>query len=383
MSIDGVGFAAELIKCPSVTPRDAGALDVLQKALEGLGFLCTRLPFEEEGTARVDNLYARYGTTEPHLCFAGHTDVVPIGDEEAWQEGPFAGKIADGILWGRGAADMKGAIAAFVSAVSDYVEVMPSQKGSISLLITGDEEGPSINGTIKMLQWLEQNNETIDDCIVGEPTNPHMIGEMMKIGRRGSVNGIVTVNGTQGHVAYPDRADNPVPHLMRLMQALSTPKIDRGSEHFQPSHLEVTSFDVGNPTTNIIPARAQARFNIRYNDLWSKATISAWIEETLAHAVDDCDMGLELIHSGEAFLTEPGFLTDMMRTVIEDVTGHKADLSTTGGTSDARFISKYTRVVEFGLVGETMHQINERVRVSDMHVLTEIYGKILKAYFHA
>ena len=284
---------------------------------------------------------------------------------------------------GRGAADMKGAIAAFVAAVADFIETSAPERGSISLLITGDEEGPSVNGTVKMLQWLANNNIQIDDCIVGEPTNPHSMGEMVKIGRRGSVNGVVTVNGKQGHVAYPHRADNPVPHLLRLMQALSDAEIDQGSEHFQPSNLEVTSFDVGNATTNVIPAKAQARFNIRYNDLWSRDTINAWIEKTLAEAVQGCDMDLKLVHSGESFLTETGALTDIISDAITSVTGKEADLSTTGGTSDARFISQYARVVEFGLVGETMHQVDERVRTADIEALTQIYGKILTAYFQA
>ncbi|MGC6475548.1 MAG: succinyl-diaminopimelate desuccinylase [Parvibaculales bacterium] len=382
MPINPVSFAADLIRCPSVTPRDAGALDVLQQALETLGFDCTRLPFEEDGTARVDNLYARYGSGAPHFCFAGHTDVVPVGDAEAWQEDPFAGTIKDGALWGRGAADMKGAIAAFVAAAERVIANTPI-KGSISLLITGDEEGPSVNGTIKMLKWLEEQGQTIDDCLVGEPTNPKQMGDMVKIGRRGSVNGVVTVTGKQGHVAYPDRADNPVPHLMRLMNALQNTPIDEGSEHFQPSNLEVTSFDVGNATTNVIPAIAQARFNIRYNDLWTRDTISNWIEETLESQRDDCDMRLELIHSGESFLTETGPLTDMIAQAIHDVTGREADLSTTGGTSDARFISKYCRVVEFGLVGQTMHQVDEHVQTSDIETLTEIYNRILGAYFAA
>lgn len=382
MPINPVSFAAELIRCPSVTPRDAGALDMLQQALETLGFDCTRLPFEEDGTARVDNLYARYGTGAPHFCFAGHTDVVPVGDADAWQEDPFAGTIKDGALWGRGAADMKGAIAAFVAA-AERVIASTAVNGSISLLITGDEEGPSVNGTIKMLKWLEEQGQTIDDCLVGEPTNPKQMGDMVKIGRRGSVNGVVTVTGKQGHVAYPDRADNPVPHLMRLMSALQNTPIDDGSEHFQPSNLEVTSFDVGNATTNVIPAVSQARFNIRYNDLWTRDTISNWVEETLETARNGCDMSLELIHSGESFLTQTGPLTDMIAQAIQDVTGRQADLSTTGGTSDARFISQYCRVVEFGLVGQTMHQVDEHVHTSDIETLTEIYSRILTAYFAA
>lgn len=381
MSLDPIQFAAHLIRCPSVTPVDAGALDLLQTTLESLGFVCTRLPFEEEGTARVDNLYAQLGTHAPNFCFAGHTDVVPAGDVEGWSKDPFAGTVADNLLWGRGAADMKGAIAAFVVAAERYLTENSTPAGSISLLITGDEEGVGVNGTVKMLQWLEAQGHTIDDCMVGEPTNPQQLGEMIKIGRRGSLNGIVTVTGTQGHVAYPDQADNPVPHLLRLMNALSDTHLDDGTEHFQPSNLEVTSFDVGNATTNVIPAMAQARFNIRYNDSWRRETISAWIEETLEAVRDKANMSLELIHSGESFLTPTGDFTDLVSHAVETVTGRKPELSTTGGTSDARFITNYARVIEFGLCGQTMHKVDERVPVSDIEQLTQIYTEILNSYF--
>jgi succinyl-diaminopimelate desuccinylase len=385
MTFDPVNFAADLIRCPSVTPADAGALDLLQAELEKLDFVCTRLPFQEDDTARVDNLYARLGTAAPHLCFAGHTDVVPVGDAEGWQQDPFGGTIADGKLWGRGAADMKGAIAAFVGAVAGYLEQHGEPAGSISFLITGDEEGPSVNGTIKMLDWLAAKGEVIDDCIVGEPTNPTRLGEMAKIGRRGSVNGVVTVTGTQGHVAYPHLAENPVPHLVQLMAALTAAQLDDGTEHFQPSNLEITSIDVGNPATNVIPALAQGRFNIRYNDIWDRQSISTWIEETLQKAHQDmngaAEFELALNHSGDAFLTPTGALSDLVSQAVETVTGSKPELSTSGGTSDARFIKNHARVIEFGLAGKTMHKVDEHVPVADIEALAKIYQEIISGYF--
>ncbi|MGB0343019.1 MAG: succinyl-diaminopimelate desuccinylase [Parvibaculales bacterium] len=381
MSIDAVAFAAELIRCPSVTPEDAGALDVLQAALEKLGFACTRLPFEEDGTAPVDNLYARLGTQGPHLCFAGHTDVVPVGAADDWQVDPFAGEIRDQALWGRGAADMKGSIAAFVAAIAAYIEANGAPDGSISLLITGDEEGPSINGTRKMLGWLQQQNEIIDDCIVGEPTNPDVLGDMIKIGRRGSVNGVVTVTGTQGHVAYPHLAENPVPQLTAMMTHLAQTPLDEGSTHFQPSNLELTGFDVGNMTTNVIPAQAVARFNIRYNDHWTAQTVSEWIGARLDESAGVSGYQLDLSHTGDCFLTEPGPFVEQLSAAIEEVTGRMPQLSTTGGTSDARFIKDICRVVEFGLVGKTMHKVDERVPVDDIRQLVEIYRLVLNSYF--
>ncbi len=381
MSLDPVEFAARLIRCPSVTPAEAGALDLLQSQLESLGFVCTRLPFEEDGTEPVDNLYARFGTQGPHICFAGHTDVVPVGAENDWQVDPFAGEIREQALWGRGAADMKGAIAAFVAAVDNFIAGQQSIAGSISFLITGDEEGPSINGTRKMLGWLEQQGEVIDDCVVGEPTNPDVLGDMIKIGRRGSVNGVVTVTGTQGHVAYPHLADNPVPQLIAQMAHLSAAQLDDGTEHFQPSNLEVTSIDVGNMTTNVIPASVTARFNIRYNDTWNADTISAWIKQQLDDGAGNAGYELELFHTGDCFLTEPGAFTESLSAAVEEVTGRAPVLSTSGGTSDARFIKDMTRVVEFGLVGKTMHQVDERVPVDDIRQLAKIYEKLLSGYF--
>lgn len=391
MQIDPVNFAAELIRCPSVTPSDAGALDLLEKVLTEIGFTCTRLPFQEPDTARVDNLYARLGDAAPHICFAGHTDVVPVGAADNWQKDPFSGDISDDKLWGRGAADMKGAIAAFVAATADYLSQNGKPKGSISLLITGDEEGPSVNGTIKMLDWLSTQQEVIDDCIVGEPTNPETLGEMIKIGRRGSVNTTVTIEGIQGHVAYPHRAANPVPHLVQLLERLITAKLDDGTPHFQPSNLELTGFDVGNAVTNVIPALAQARFNIRYNDIWSRDTITDWINENLNAAHDALNnaidgenkfsLTVDINHSGEAFLTPTGTLSELAVGAVEKTLGMTPKLSTSGGTSDARFIKDHARVIEFGLVGKTMHKVDEHVRVNDIQSLTKIYQEILSGYF--
>ena len=391
MQIDPVNFAAELIRCPSVTPADAGALDLLEKVLTEIGFTCTRLPFQEPNTARVDNLYARLGDAAPHICFAGHTDVVPVGAADNWQKDPFSGEISDDKLWGRGAADMKGAIAAFVAATADYLSQNGKPKGSISLLITGDEEGPSVNGTIKMLDWLSTQQEVIDDCIVGEPTNPETLGEMIKIGRRGSVNTTVTIEGIQGHVAYPHRAASPVPHLVQLLERLITAKLDDGTPHFQPSNLELTGFDVGNAVTNVIPALAQARFNIRYNDIWSRDTITDWINENLNAAHDALNnaidgenkfsLTVDINHSGEAFLTPTGTLSELAVSAVEKTLGMTPKLSTSGGTSDARFIKDHARVIEFGLVGKTMHKVDEHVRVNDIQSLTKIYQEILSGYF--
>lgn len=391
MQIDPVNFAAELIRCPSVTPSDEGALDLLEKVLTEIGFTCTRLPFQEPDTSRVDNLYARLGDAAPHICFAGHTDVVPVGAADNWQKDPFSGDISDDKLWGRGAADMKGAIAAFVAATADYLSQNGKPKGSISLLITGDEEGPSVNGTIKMLDWLSTQQEVIDDCIVGEPTNPETLGEMIKIGRRGSVNTTVTIEGIQGHVAYPHRAANPVPHLVKLLERLITAKLDDGTPHFQPSNLELTGFDVGNAITNVIPALAQARFNIRYNDIWSRDTITDWINENLNAAHDALNnaidgenkfsLTVDINHSGEAFLTPTGTLSELAVGAVEKTLGMTPELSTSGGTSDARFIKDHARVIEFGLVGKTMHKVDEHVRVNDIQSLTKIYQEILSGYF--
>ena len=384
--IDPVEFASALIKRPSVTPADAGALDTLQHELEGMGFVCKRYTFGEGTTgknARVENLYARLGTEAPNFCFAGHTDVVPAGDEAKWAQDPFAGQIKNGELLGRGAADMKGAIAAFVGAVSDLLSTGWTSNGSISFLITGDEEGPALNGTKKLLAAIERDGEKIDHCLVGEPTNPNEMGEMVKNGRRGSFNADITVTGKQGHVAYPHRAVNPVPTLLGILGMLQSRHLDDGSEFFQPSNLEITTVDVGNPTENMIPETARARFNIRFNVAHSGASLTEWLEGILEDAREGFDgtVEIEIRVSGESFLTPPGKLTDILQDATEAVTGRRPELSTSGGTSDARFITNYAPVAEFGLVGATMHQVNERVDVADITTLTAIYKDVLKRYF--
>jgi len=380
--IDPVEFAAALIKRPSVTPADAGALDTLQHELEGMGFVCKRYPFGE-GAARVDNLYARLGTQAPNFCFAGHTDVVPAGDIAKWAMDPFAGQVENGQLMGRGAADMKGAIAAFVGALSELLSSGWSPDGSISFLITGDEEGPAINGTKKLLFAIEQEGEKIDHCLVGEPTNPTEMGEMVKNGRRGSFNADITVTGRQGHVAYPHRGINPVPTLLGVLGMLQSRHLDDGSEFFQPSNLEITTVDVGNPTENMIPETARARFNIRFNVAHSGASLTDWVEGILEDAREGFagTIEIEIRVSGESFLTPPDKLTDILQDATEAVTGRRPELSTSGGTSDARFITNYAPVAEFGLVGATMHQVNERVDVADITTLTAIYKDVLKRYF--
>jgi len=380
--LDPVEFASALIKRPSVTPTDAGALDTLQAALEGMGFICTRYPFGE-GEARVDNLYARLGTKAPNFCFAGHTDVVPAGDTSKWTQNPFAGEVKDGQLLGRGAADMKGAIAAFVGAVSDLLSSDWTPNGSVSFLITGDEEGPAINGTKKLLVAIAEAGEVIDHCLVGEPTNPNQMGEMVKNGRRGSFNADITVTGKQGHVAYPHLGINPVPTLLGILGVLQSRHLDDGSEFFQPSNLEITTVDVGNPTENMIPETAKARFNIRFNVAHSGASLTKWLQGILEDARQGFDgtIDIEIRVSGESFLTPPGKLTDILQDAAETVLGHRPKLSTSGGTSDARFITNYAPVAEFGLVGATMHQVNERVDVADIVTLTAIYKDVLQRYF--
>ena len=376
---DPLAIAVELIRCPSVTPAEAGSLGVLEKYLEPLGFRCERMRFSAEGTPDVDNLYARIGTEAPHFCFAGHTDVVPVG--EAWTVDPFAAEIKDGRLYGRGAADMKSAVAAFAAAAERIVR--GGFKGSISLLITGDEEGPSINGTVKMLHALAERGETIDHCLVGEPTSVERLGDMAKIGRRGSINGWLTVNGTQGHVAYPHLADNPVPRLLEMLRRLDAHVLDEGTDHFQPSNLEITSVDVGNSATNVIPGSARAVFNIRFNDLHTGASLDQWMR-SICDAVT-AEMGgsytLKTVTSGEAFLTAPGDFSALIEGAIERVTGRRPELSTTGGTSDARFIRAYAPVVEFGLPNATMHKADENAGIDEISQLADVYEEILRGYF--
>ena len=379
--IDAVDLARDLIRCPSVTPAEGGALDQLQQTLEGLGFDCHRLNFADTDTPDVDNLYARRGADGPNFCFAGHTDVVPTGPLEEWSSEPFAAEVRDGFLYGRGAVDMKSAIAAFVSAASRVME-KGSLDGSVSLLITGDEEGPAINGTRKMLDWLRERDERIDVCLVGEPTNPAEVGDMMKIGRRGSMNSILTVHGAQGHVAYPHLADNAAHRLVRMLESLTRDPLDEGNEHFQPSSLQITSIDIGNPTENVIPGSAEARFNIRFNDMHSSASLTEWLHERLDDAAggrDQYDLSIRV--SGESFLFPPGEFSDLISGSIETVTGRRPELSTTGGTSDARFIKDYCPVAEFGLVSQTMHKVDERCSLDDIRTLTDIYETILSRFF--
>ncbi len=379
---DPVDLTRQLIQCPSVTPLDAGALDVVEDHLAALGFVCTRYPFGE-GEDRVDNLYARFGDQAPNFCYAGHTDVVPPGDLTRWSAEPFAASIRDGQLWGRGAADMKGSIAAFIAAVTRLIQSGWGPGGSISFLITGDEEGPAINGTDKLLQAITETGEVIDHCLVGEPTNPDQLGDMIKNGRRGSLNAKVTVSGVQGHVAYPHRASNPIPPLVTFLSHLQERHLDGGNDFFQPSNLEVTSIDVANPAHNVIPETARAQFNIRFNTEHRGDELKAWIEKEAAavEAAHECRIELDLRVTGEAFLTEPSAFTTLVQDSVELVTGRRPDLSTSGGTSDARYITHYAPVVEFGLVGATIHQIDERVDVADIETLTEIYTQILQAYF--
>lgn len=375
MAIDPIKLSQELIRCPSVTPIDAGALDVLEKALTEIGFECTRLPFSEKGTPDVDNLFARLGTGAPHVCYAGHTDVVPAGDLNDWKYDPFEAAIEDGIMYGRGTSDMKCSIAAFVAAASEIKDF----NGSISLLITGDEEGPAINGTVKMLKWLEENGHVPDYCIVGEPTNAEQIGDMMKVGRRGSLNGVLTVRGIQGHVAYPHLAKNPIPELIRIADILTNASLDQGNEFFDASNLEIVSIDVGNTASNVIPMEARANFNIRFNSEYSADTLTTWLHEKCKS--DDFDVTLDITVSGPSFITNPGILTETVASAVKECTGLDPDPSTTGGTSDARFIQKYCPVVEFGLINKTIHKVNENAKVSDIILLKDIYRTILRKFF--
>lgn len=381
----------ELIRCPSVTPAEGGALSYLEAELTRLGFTVERVTFSDENTPDVENLYARIGDTSPHVMFAGHTDVVPVGDEGDWASGPFAGDVRDGVMFGRGAVDMKGGIACFLGAVEAFLKT-GSPNGSISFLITGDEEGPSINGTDKLLKWATENGEKWDACIVGEPANPNEIGDAIKNGRRGSVSGRLAVNGVQGHAAYPHLADNPVRGITDLLNALLTEPFDAGTENFQPSNLEVTSVDVGNTATNIIPAKATASFNIRFNDTWTADTVKAEILRRLksgatantARQEKDApvDFNVEWIgRPSHVFLTRDEKLVGTLSQSIQSVTGKTPELSTGGGTSDARFIKDYCPVVEFGLVGQTMHQVDECTPLADLDTLTAVYQKFLEDYF--
>jgi succinyl-diaminopimelate desuccinylase len=381
---DALTLTRDLVRCPSVTPADAGALGVLQATLSAAGFNVQRVTFSEPGTPDIDNLYARIGTGAPHITFAGHTDVVPAGDEKAWSLQPFAGEVKNGFLYGRGAVDMKGGIACAVAATLDYLEANGGKpKGSISFLITGDEESVAVNGTIKLLKWAAERGEKFDHCILGEPSNVTELGDCIKIGRRGSQNAVLVVDGTQGHVAYPQRANNPIPGIVKLIAAVNAEPLDAGTEHFQPSNLEFTSIDVGNETVNLIPGQVRARFNIRYNDCHTNASLRALIEQRITKAAgNDIRWRIDWAPSNvEVFRTAPGPFTDLVVAAIEQVTSRRPDLNTLGGTSDARFIAQYCPVIEFGLVGQTMHAIDERVAVSDLERLTQIYRLALEKYF--
>lgn len=387
--LDPVDLARALIRCPSVTPADAGAIGVLAAALERLGFICHRLTFGEAGAtgdaAPIDNLYAVIGAGGRNFCFAGHTDVVPPGDPGDWSVDPFAAEIVDGMLVGRGAADMKGAVACFAAAAARFLAKRGLDFGGrISLLVTGDEEGPSVNGTKKVLDWMAVKGERIDSCLVGEPTNPTALGQMIKIGRRGSLVASLTVRGVQGHTAYPHLADNPVHHLVRMLHAVTAEPLDQGTAHFQPSTLQISTVDVGNPATNVIPAVARAVFNIRFNDLHTGASLESWLRRKFDAAHDASAGGryeLSVKVSGEAFLTPPGPLSDLIAGAVEARLGLRPELSTTGGTSDARFIREHCPVAEFGLAGQTMHKVDERVPVADLAALTDIYERVLDGFF--
>jgi len=389
---DPVENLTALIRCPSVTPEEGGALTALVEMLAPMGFTIDRPAFSDHGTPDVENLYARKSGNGPHLMFAGHTDVVPPGDVSAWKHPPFSAAIDNGRMYGRGAVDMKGGIACFVAAIARHIEQKGAPKGSLSLLITGDEEGPSINGTDKLLKWAAERGETWDAAIVGEPTNPDHLGDMIKIGRRGSISAILTVNGRQGHAAYPHLADNPVRGLMTLVDALLAPALDDGSKDFQPTNLEVTSVDVGNPSANVIPARATAAFNIRFNDNWSAETLQAEIHNRLDRASAkrkyrpdrNEPISFELTwrdRPSPVFLTKNEKLIETLSASVGAVVGRKPALSTTGGTSDARFIKDYCPVVEFGLVGQTMHMVDENVALADLETLTRIYQRFIEDWF--
>jgi len=384
MSADPLAIARDLLRCRSVTPDEGGALAYLEGALKTAGFTVHRMTFKEPGADDVENLYARIGSAAPHLVFAGHTDVVPPGDETAWKHPPFAGTVAGSQLYGRGAVDMKGGIACALAAVLDHLSARGGKpKGSISFLITGDEEGIAVNGTPKLLQWAAEHGEKFDHCILGEPSNQEELGDTIKIGRRGSLNGHLIVTGRQGHVAYPQRADNPIRGLVTLVAALQGEPLDAGSAQFAASHLEFTSLDVGNKTVNLIPGEARARFNIRFNDCHTLDSLKSLIEQRAAKAAGGAikfAFKWEPSNAG-VFVTQPGPFTELVAKSVADVTGRTPELSTTGGTSDARFVTAFCPVVEFGLVGQTMHATDERVPIADLRALTTIYRKIIDRYF--
>ena len=380
---DPVIMLQQLVRCPSVTPHEAGALDAVQGWLDAAGFTSHRLTFTDKNTPDIDNLFSRIGNSGLHLCFAGHTDVVPQGDETIWSQLPFAAEIKDGFLYGRGATDMKGSVTAFAAAACDFVRENPKFKGSISFLITNDEEGPAINGTVKVLQWMKDHGHIPDHCLVGEPSCVDALGDTIKIGRRGSLSFIVTVEGKQGHVAYPHKADNPIPKLTRLAERLSANPLDNGNAHFDPSSLVFTSFDVGNPAGNVIPSKATLKFNIRYSTEQTydtlKALVNGHVEKLYA------EMGgvwnVVFNEGAEAFITEPGVFVELVEDAITKETGLTPKRATSGGTSDARFIKDYCPVLEFGPTNATIHQTDERISIEELRAVTRVYRRVLERYF--
>ena len=369
----------DLIKCPSITPKHEGVFDVVQSALENLGFECHQMTFEEEGLDPVTNIFAKIGNGQPHFCFAGHLDVVPVGDADAWTHPPFGGEVHDKTLYGRGTSDMKGAIGAFIAAVESFLKQHHPFHGTISLLIAGDEEDPLIAGTKHVLRWLDTQNLVPDMCVVGEPTNPNTLGEMIKIGRRGSLNGVLTVKGVEGHIAYPHLADNPLPKMIDILSTMKDISFDEGSEFFQPTNLEISSIDTGNTANNVIPPACHAVFNVRFNNLHSSQDII----NTIAKAVDKTGHKYHINYqiTGESFFTPPGDLSDLVATAIKHTIGRRPDLTTTGGISDARFLSEYCPVVEFGGISKSMHKTDEHIHLADLNDLTDVYLNILKHIF--
>lgn len=381
MTTDPVGLTQALVRCPTVTPDAAPALALLSDVLRPLGFACHPLRFEGGGSYPVDNLFAKLGEGASHIAFAGHVDVVPPGRRESWRHDPFAGEIVDGRLFGRGAADMKSGVAAFVAAVARLVAGQGLPRGAISLLITGDEEGEAVNGTARLLEWAAARGERFDGCIVGEPTSVEALGDTVKIGRRGSASCALTVRGRQGHTAYPQRADNAAHRLVAVLNDLIALELDAGTEWFQPSSLQVSSIDIGNPAANVIPGEATARFNIRFNDRHTRDSLEALVRERIARLAPEFE--LSVAGNAEAFLTRPGRLSELLAEAIEHRTGRRPALNTTGGTSDARFVQRYCPVVEFGLVGRTLHQTDEHVAVADIEGLTAVYEAFLARFFAA
>lgn len=382
MTKTALEIARALIRCASVTPRDEGALDYLSDVLRATGFSIDRVRFSEPGAAAIENLYARLGTQPPCLVFAGHTDVVPPGETALWHFDPFAAEVAEGALWGRGAVDMKGGLAASLAAALAFIAQNNDRKGSIAFLVTGDEEGSAVNGTVKLLQWAHARGERFDHCLLAEPTSQEAIGDTIKIGRRGSLNGALLVEGAQGHVGYPHLADNPVHHLLRLTNALLASPLDRGTAHFEPSNLEITSIDVGNRAANVIPAQARAAFNIRFNDLWTPDALAAELRRRVAAVAGQARFVLSFEPTNAiAFVTQPGQFVELVSAAVKETTGRIPLLSTSGGTSDARFIKDCCPVVELGLIGKTMHAADERTSLADLETLTAIFLRVLRAYF--